>query len=558
MSFTPINPLDFNGKGARSLPNQPAIPADALKAKFDEPSTDVIAPAFNRLIGELEDSSAASSLGAVAPTGRTVATQTVQAGLNVLSSDLATLEDAAGTAIQDAHTHDNKANLDKFSEDSSGKPLYDGNPIGETDYDNLQNLPSINGVTLSGAKTSSDLGINIPTNLSDLAEDSTHRVVTDAEKTDWDAKLSDAIKKITVSGTSIEASGEQEVELAAGSNVTIVANTSVTPPKITISSTGGGGGGGGGDMYKSEYATNGTSGVVDKAQTLEGLNVSVSDLNGLTSKYYATTDSAETDLDDADYVPFFDMSVATKKRTLWSNIKAKLKTYFDGIYSTVSDIDDLGDVNIDTSTLAQDQVLKYDGTEWVNGNAGHAMLANNTYINSLRACALDDTNATVASGYAIGNWSNASITTIIAHVDKDDDTIGVWNDDWESTTVRTGWIWHKDLYNVVGDDEVEISIVFDVAGREVVVLYAYRVDDEVYYAVSNPSGNPQEQGWYELSGSTYVLTTDTSVVVGKTYYIVGGAIAIKLFTPIQNDNGVNVAVNLKRQRTNKVNATYIS
>ena len=131
-------------------------------------------------------------------------------------------------------------------------------------------------------------------------------------------------------------------------------------------------------------------------------------------------------------------------------------------------------------------------------------------------------------------------------------------DTWETDGDRTGWIWYKGLYGVVDDNEVEISIDFDIKNREVVCLYAYRVDDEVYNAVSNPSGNPQEQGWYELSGSTYVLTTDTSVVGGKTYYIVGGAIAIKLTSPIQSASGVNVAVNLKRQRTNKVNATIIS
>lgn len=39
-----------------------------------------------------------------------------------------------------------------------------------------------------------------------------------------------------------------------------------------------------------------------------------------------------------------------------------------------------------------------------------------------------------------------------------------------------------------------------------------------YNAVSSPSGNPQEQGWYELSGEEYVLTTDTEVQEGKTYY----------------------------------------
>lgn len=38
-------------------------------------------------------------------------------------------------------------------------------------------------------------------------------------------------------------------------------------------------------------------------------------------------------------------------------------------------------------------------------------------------------------------------------------------------------------------------------------------------AVSNPNGNPQSKGYFEASGSSYVLTTDTTVQSGKTYYM---------------------------------------
>lgn len=40
-----------------------------------------------------------------------------------------------------------------------------------------------------------------------------------------------------------------------------------------------------------------------------------------------------------------------------------------------------------------------------------------------------------------------------------------------------------------------------------------------YTAVTNPTGNPSTQGWYEKnSDGEYVLTTDTTVQSGKTYY----------------------------------------
>lgn len=40
-----------------------------------------------------------------------------------------------------------------------------------TNYNNLSNKPRVNGVVLEGNKTSEDLGINIPTKLSDLEND---------------------------------------------------------------------------------------------------------------------------------------------------------------------------------------------------------------------------------------------------------------------------------------------------------------------------------------------------------------------------------------------------
>lgn len=39
-----------------------------------------------------------------------------------------------------------------------------------------------------------------------------------------------------------------------------------------------------------------------------------------------------------------------------------------------------------------------------------------------------------------------------------------------------------------------------------------------YTAVANPSGNPKTKGYYELVDGSYVLTTDTTVAEGKTYY----------------------------------------
>lgn len=53
---------------------------------------------------------------------------------------------------------------------------------------------------------------------------------------------------------------------------------------------------------------------------------------------YVPSDATETDIQDGDYFPFFDVSAnndaGAKRKTLWSNIKAVLKSYFGSIFST--------------------------------------------------------------------------------------------------------------------------------------------------------------------------------------------------------------------------------
>ena len=51
-----------------------------------------------------------------------------------------------------------------------------------------------------------------------------------------------------------------------------------------------------------------------------------------TGSYYSPNDDPEIDIADGDYFPFYDDSASEKKNTLWSNIKAKLKTFFDALY----------------------------------------------------------------------------------------------------------------------------------------------------------------------------------------------------------------------------------
>ena len=67
-----------------------------------------------------------------------------------------------------------------------------GEPTGN--YNDLTNRPQINGNELIGNKTADQLGLlpadtDIPTKLSDLEADTTHRTVTDSEKQSWNNKV---------------------------------------------------------------------------------------------------------------------------------------------------------------------------------------------------------------------------------------------------------------------------------------------------------------------------------------------------------------------------------
>lgn len=60
---------------------------------------------------------------------------------------------------------------------------------------------------------------------------------------------------------------------------------------------------------------------------------------------------------------------------------------------------------------------------------------------------------------------------------------------------------------------------YSILSQDTVPFEIYvKAPESEYEAVGNPTGNPHEQGWYELVSGVYALTEDTEVVEGKTYY----------------------------------------
>ena len=200
----------------------------------------------------------------------------------------------------------------------------------------------------------------------------------------------------------------------------------------------------------------------------------------------------------------------------------------------------LSDVSLTTPTA--NQVLLYNGSEWVNAPApagGHTMLptpaagiTEDDIVDAIKGgLAEGGINDDVPSLNTIGIWSNTDAVVILATAQQNDDGIGNWTDTWETDDDRVGWIWSKALYQVlektvegvtVSVHDTEIIPVFDIGPSETVGLLSYRIDDDV-------------------------------TVNGEH----GGAVAFK-FTGAIKSASVTVGVKLAHQRTRVENATIIT
>jgi len=140
----------------------------------------------------------------------------------------------------------------------------------------------------------------------------------------WDTATDDYVDSGIDAGVSIEIG--TTTTLPAGSSATVTNSGTDTDPILNFGIPKGDKGDSGEGI-----PTGGTTGQVLAKKSDSNYDTEWKTIDD--NKAYHTDDTAETALADGDYIPFYDTSASAKRKSLWSNIKSVLKTYFDTLYS---------------------------------------------------------------------------------------------------------------------------------------------------------------------------------------------------------------------------------
>ena len=134
-----------------------------------------------------------------------------------------------------------------------------------------------------------------------------------------------------------------------------------------------------------------------------------------TADYYSPSDTAETTIDDADYFPFYDTSATAKRKSLWSNIKSVLKTYFVNLF------------------VIEKTKVQYDALPSADKNDPDKVYYVPDYEDTSKTWVrLDD--STTANDKV---WSSSKIATELSGVAEIDDTTTSATKAWSSNKIQT-------------------------------------------------------------------------------------------------------------------------
>lgn len=218
------------------------------------------------------------------------------------------------------------------------------------------------------------------------------------------------------------------------------------------------------------------------------------------NKAYLTDDTAETTIDNADYFPFYDSSATNKRKTLWSNIKSVLKTYFDTLYATIVSSPTEGNfVSLTNTGNIQDSGKK--ASDFI-GKVTTAT-QNDIAIFDLNG-AVSDSNVLISSLPTIspvpsGNPTESDIVNAVNLAPSN-------NSNAPSLYGIQQWTNEKKVRRVLNGANIPSGVTADATG----------------IGTWDDTEPPTETDWWYDAAFVvpvyYKPTTDTVIVTGKTYY----------------------------------------
>jgi len=201
--------------------------------------------------------------------------------------------------------------------------------------------------------------------------------------------------------------------------------------------------------------------------TITGTLSDQADLQAVLDEKYGTNDTAETDIADADYIPFYDTSASAKRKSLWSNIKAKLNE----IFFRRSENNVLGAKNLLPNNAVS---TEYNGIIYTV-NADGTVTANGSTSSSSSNLKLCELSLTAGDKYIVSGGYNNKVRINIYLKSNPSTEILVTNTDYIWTVPATG-VYAVQIYvntnSTVTDAVISPMMRFDTDPDDTYVPYA--------------------------------------------------------------------------------------
>ena len=282
----------------------------------------------------------------------------------------------------------------------------------------------------------------------------------------------------------------------------------------------------------------------DMGKTGTALSWTVTNASSFNAGDLAVINGKISDMDNTDIQLYMDVSAVdtvngTISGTAVSIQYVPITKNWDFTLNTEIYIINRRDVSNVTEVIARANIKGYPSAvlEWEARDASGTTISTGSGSTFTVYIPFENANNYVSPISIIMSDQNGLVTPLEKKISAIEETeydhdFGAWEPQTEGTRIYV-LPDHFDSYTVIDGDFFVAKVTFSLQGT----------------AVSSPTGNPNEQGWMERYGNGtgtkpyyYLVSTDTSVQGGKTYYVAAGDIYTEGIPYIYNNNSWNNAI----------------